>query len=888
LKSDFDSSILPLVARPNRYFGRHSTADPARFDRARLTALVVHPELFEVALGDAPTRGAWRALSAAPGLAADLLAYPWPDGAAELARRPAAPWGLESGRPLDRFDCVVLVPATALEAINVLTLFDRAGLAPRAADRPAGAPLVVLAGPLAAHPGALAEVVDAAFPGDPEVALNDLAARLESAAAVPLAVRRAAARAASGAWWPDCAGPIRAVRLAPGEAPLEEPALVPLAEIDREGLLLDIRRGGLGRRFEWGAGAFQAAWNRPVAEAVAACERGLAESGFDRVELCGDDPAAHPELLPLTEALVRRFPAVRVALADFGTREPGPALARELLRGRKAGLSWTIPAPGTRLAAVLNAPFDEGAFLAAVSVALKGGGGPLRLRFGIGWPTETDDDLEELVRLVRKVRALAASAAPSTRLSVTLDPFVPRPHTPFEWESVPSAAEFARRVALVVAPLDSGAVAVRAPGIERALFEAALARADGVALEWLLAARRAGASLPTPMTPWNGEPWRRAFAETGVDPLEGLPTRDETASRPWGGIVSGLPLDVLRRERDRARAGQSTPSAELAAEAARAVETRPAIRLAAVPDGEPVGPGEEGAGYGRRGRRRLAAASRPAARYRLRFAKEEPLRFTSHLDIGRAVERGLRRLALTSLAWRGRSVKLSFGPPLPLGWTGADEYLDLQFADEVAESLPQALAPVLPPGLVLLDVRPIRASVESLSHSIDRMRIELAFPPAYLEAAGGVDFTELRARLEAGAARFLASPAWMIPKSAGDELNRIDIRPGVLDVRVGTDAAGAPFLALHLTLGQPGSVRPEVLLPELLGGQAAGGPGAAASPQAPPVAADPRLARIHRTELRIAGNGREFTPLEVVELDFPWWREASRRTAAGRGSQTGA
>jgi hypothetical protein len=98
-------------------------------------------------------------------------------------------------------------------------------------------------------------------------------------------------------------------------------------------------------------------------------------------------------------------------------------------------------------------------------------------------------------------------------------------------------------------------------------------------------------------------------------------------------------------------------------------------------------------------------------------------------------------------------------------------------------------------------------------------------------------------------------------------MTRVDARRSLIDAAVERDEAGRFALSLKLAIGSPGAVRPDLLLPVLCG-----------EPM------DARRARFHRTALRISGAGKEFSPLEVVESGFPWWRETIKRRAAGQRS----
>ncbi|HEX7879671.1 MAG TPA: TIGR03936 family radical SAM-associated protein, partial [Candidatus Eisenbacteria bacterium] len=465
--------------------------------------------------------------------------------------------------------------------------------------------------------------------------------------------------------------------------------------------------------------------------------------------------------------------------------------------------------------------------------AVRGGAGPLTVRFGIGWPGETAADRASLIHLVKRLKVEAGITA-GQRLIVDVSPYVPTPGSALSAAKGAEAFDAVRESEAVTGALTGEAgVSVRVVPAELAAIESRLLMGGREIGARLVAAADRGAMTPDPIRPWDPATWIEAFA----------PSSGESRIDWWKGDWSPT------------SGGGSVPSPPVVNDTPIVTTQPPSAALPLTADT---------AGYGRKSRRKAPASMRPASRYRVRFAKTEALRYTSHLDVGRLVERALSRLERTRPAWYNRSVKLSFGPPLPLGWTGEDEFVDLLFPEDVPETLPQALMEVLPAGIEMIDVKPIRASVESLSHAIDRARYSIPLRPEWLDAGGAEPGSRL-ARLTESVARLKSAREILVRKSPDDEINRLDVRPGVLGAQVEMNARGEACLALHLTLGVPGSVRPEVLLAHLLGDDAE----------------TARLAPVHRAALRIAGNGKEFSPMEVVELDFPWWRESARRTAAG-------
>lgn len=881
-----ESWLLPRVAKPNRYIGNYRIPGPGpgagassgepptaeTWGRAALRVLVLSPALFESGFADPlvhevvaalhATAAAGPAGDAAGALLIDQAFCPWPDFLALVPAGQEPLHGLATGEPPSAFDLVVGVLQSPLEAAALVRCL------------PVRPPLLALIGPGVANPVPFGDLADATLHGD---ALACLPALIERLAAAPDAAARRAALAAGlpGVLpLPVAAGATVRAALCTEEAPHAIAPPQALVETEGDAIPLVLRRGGTARRFEAGPRTWLAPWHVEPEAAFRAVEEALRDTGADRVELVGDDPAEHPEIARLVEGLVRRHPGLRLTLGDYGWRQPEPSLARELLRGKRATFTWTPWAGTERLRRVLNVALDEERLVEAVSVALRGGCHMVRLRFGIGWPTETEDDLLGLAALVQRLKALGAQAPAPPRLQVLLEPFVPRPGTPLQWEAALTPAELEARVARVRRLVEQGPVQVRCAPAEQVALEAALLRAARPLGDFFRAAAAAGASAGNVAAPWDAAPWWAALATAGLLLDDLLAARAPGTPLPGDAAAVGLPPAALREERVRAMAATLTPPAERQAEAAAAVQRVPPPPVPAVT----AAPLESAAdadsrAFGRRGKRKGGASPMlTAARFRLRFAKDAGVRFTAHLDVGRWFERALRRLDLSVGGGRTRAVKLSFGPPLPLGMTGEDEYLDMQFTEEVSESFLDGIGRFLPPGVRLLAARPVQSSVESLSASITLADYVVAFPLRRTgePASGPIAAPESTAdgffaRLPGAVAAALARPSIEVTRGADSGL--IDIRPALVSARLepGTGPGGTPRLFLRTNLAAAGGGRPELLLPALCG-----------EPEL-----DPRLALIHRTALRISGAGREFSPLEVVELGFPWWRDTLRRQAAG-------
>jgi radical SAM-linked protein len=233
-----------------------------------------------------------------------------------------------------------------------------------------------------------------------------------------------------------------------------------------------------------------------------------------------------------------------------------------------------------------------------------------------------------------------------------------------------------------------------------------------------------------------------------------------------------------------------------------------------------------------------------ATRFRLRFVKEAAVRFISHLELMRVWERALRRSRLPLAFTEGfrPHIKMSFGPPLPVGYTSRAEYFDLEFERPPATGLPETLNPLLPEGVRLTAWRPILFKTESLMSAINEATYHVEITDPFL-AHSGVDPAALESRLSQAATRLLDQKQILVRRNAKGRIKEVDIRPSIEAIDVSPSHRNLDFV---IRLTPRAQARPEEILSMLL-------------PET-----DARLARVERTGLWVTEDDRRLDPLETL------------------------
>jgi radical SAM family uncharacterized protein len=350
--------------------------------------------------------------------------------------------------------------------------------------------------------------------------------------------------------------------------------VVPYADVVHDRANIEVLRGcSRGCRFCQAGMVYRPVRERSADAIVRDVMAMLACTGYEEVSLSSLSTADHSQLAEVLRRLSHRLEHAAVAVSVPSLRVDSFTLpvARLLGSGSKTGLTFAPEAATQRLRDAINKNVTEEGILETVRSAFAEGWRRVKLYFMIGLPTETDEDVAAIGALVGRVLEAAREATPpaergSVRVAVSVSTFVPKAHTPFQWEPQPQLGEVRRRQGIVRQAMPRKGVELSMHDPETSLLEAVLALGDRRVADVIEAAWRAGARFDAWTEQFEFSRWQRAMEECGLDAAE-LVSRPRAldAPLPWSHIDSGLAEDFLVAERERALAGLTTEDCTFAA-----------------------------------------------------------------------------------------------------------------------------------------------------------------------------------------------------------------------------------------------------------------------------------------------------------------------------------
>jgi radical SAM family uncharacterized protein/radical SAM-linked protein len=808
-----------------------------------LSFVLAFPDVYEIGMSHLGLQVLYGVLKGVPWVTPERAYAPWPD-LEELLRAEGRPLvTLEGGLPLAESDIVGFTLQYELSYTNILNMLDLSAIPLLAAERDQGYPLILGGGPCAFNPEPLADFFDAFLIGDGEDAVLEIAecVRHWKEQALPKAALLERLAAIEGVYVPsffqvsyDACGRIEQVKpLREGYGSVRrrfvadlETALypttpvVPFLKTVHDRVSVEISRGCTrGCRFCQAGYIYRPVRERSPERIMEIVEEALDNTGYDEISLLSLSTGDYGCLTPLLKGLMDRYAAQKkaVSLPSMRVGSLSPEMAEEVRRVRKTGFTLAPEAGSDRLRSVINKGITEADLLENARAVYSAGWRLIKLYFMIGLPTETMDDIQGIVDISREVKRQGKFAGNGGDVNVSVSSFVPKPHTPFQWEPQISEEEIVEKQRFLRPALKKKKLIMKWQDASLSGLEGVFARGDRRLSKLLIEAHRLGCRFDGWWEHFDRLKWQQAFDNSGIDATFYHRRRELDEPLPWDHIDCGVRREFLLAEREAALVGASTPDCRSAECTGCGVCDFETVKLRL---NEPVPFGAYACEIPPQ------QASELAKRIRIRFEKLGRMRFLSHLEMLTLFVRAVSRAGIPMRYSQGfhPHPKFSFATALSVGIESHAEYMDMEVdAGYSAEELQQALNRTLPEGVRVLEAALVPMRALALSVIMERVRYRVTLPE------------QLAVDLEQKAAQFLALESWPLrrEKKKGKAVE-FDLRHELFELTVGERTLemvvgrGKPVEFSGAILGLPAEALKEARLEklEVLFAQAPAGPAA--------------------------------------------------------------
>ncbi len=834
-----DRTILSSIARPGRYIGHEYNAAGKAWQSAKIRFALIFPDLYEIGMSHQGLQILYHLLNGREEFLADRCYCPDIDLEKILRQQKTVLSSLESARPLTDFDVLGITLPYELCYTNILTVLDLAAIPLYSRDRDGSFPLLLGGGACSLNPEPVADFFDAILLGDGEEAIIDIAELLAAHQKDKPAKKDLLNLLAEidGVYIPahfepeyGSNGKLFAMHRISGRKDhisrrilrdlnqidhLKQP-LVPNAKIVHDRMGIEVARGCTrGCRFCQAGITYRPVRERSPEKILELAESGLAASGFEELALLslstGDYSCLEQTLPQLMDSFAERFISVAMPSMRVGTLTP--KIMEQVKRVRKTGFTLAPEAGSERLRRVINKGITEDDLIATCEEAFALGWRVIKFYFMIGLPTETEQDIEAIIKLVRKAMAVQGgnkAGKGRKQITVSIGTFVPKPHTPFQWERQLSVEESTQRIRRLQNGLPGKGTNFRYHSPKISYLEGVFSRGDRRLAKLMEHAWQAGARLDGWDEHFDLTRWQEAAVLCDLHLDDFLQERALDETLPWQHLQTGVDLEFLKGQLSKAKEEIYTPDCRYHACQKCGLcdfETLMPIvynRGNKTMDMTPLSSAtSESAG---KVTSKAAGSAEPGHfKYLVHYTRTGKICFLGHLEILQIIFRTLRRASIVTNFSQGfnPSPKISFGPALPVGTESLAEFFIMDLPTPLGDlgAIIEKINDKLIPGLQI-------TGIELHSGKIPQkigIAYSLTLPTTITDAE--------RKRAE----EFIAGDSFIIGKTRKGKTTEIDIRPLITKLSIGNaDNSETVQMEMISASAEPG-IKPMEALNQILG-----------------------------------------------------------------------
>ena len=495
---------------------------------------------------------------------ADRVYCVWPDMEKLMLENEIPLTSIEHKKPVKDFDFLAFTLPHETSYTNILTMLKLSGIALKSSGRTNDTPLVIAGGYGAYTPEVLSSFIDVFCVGEAEALLPDFLALMSEIKYFSRDEKLTEISKLPGFYVPlKYDGGIIKRQYTDKFFKLNS-MIVPSINIVHDRAAVELFRGcSRGCRFCQAGMVNRPVRERPLDEAKNSILNIINSTGWEEaglLSLASCDYSGIESLIDgLSETLNQRRSKLSLPSLRMDGFSIGLAEKLEGLRSRHGGITFAPEAGTQRLRDVINKGIDEEMINKCLNEVFKRGYERVKLYFMMGLPTETEEDLRAITEVSHRALKLGRSLGRKrATVSVSVSGFVPKAHTPFQWERQNTISELHEKGSYIKSLNHDRALTINYHEPEQTFLEGVLSRGDKRISEVIFRAWETGARFDNWTEYFELERWLKAFEFCGINPEDYTRERREDEVLSWDFINVGITKEFLIRERHRASEGRLT------------------------------------------------------------------------------------------------------------------------------------------------------------------------------------------------------------------------------------------------------------------------------------------------------------------------------------------
>jgi radical SAM family uncharacterized protein len=452
-------------------------------------------------------------------------------------------FSLESKHAVRDFDMLAMTLPYEQLFTNALNLIDLAGMPICSEERDETYPLVIAGGHACYNPEPMAPFIDVFVIGEGEEAILKIIATMRAAAHLDRETQLRYVAQIEGCYVPrfyaveyNDDGTVRRIAPTVPEAPpkvlktivpvMPPPVtdfIIPFVETVHNRAPIEIMRGCTrGCRFCHAGMVTRPVRERPVDEILAAIEQIVPKTGYEEIALLSLSSSDYTHVLELTEKIGQRFGhlGLNISLPSLRIESVSTQLMDNLGDSKRSGFTLAPEAATEKMRNIINKYVSHEELIETAREIYRRNWRTIKLYFMIGHPMEEMADVQAIADLCKQVLAEGRRFhGRKAGVNIGVSTFIPKPHTPFQWEPMDAMKNIYAKLGLLKRELRGAGLHLRWNDPEESFFEGFLSRGDRRLANVLARAWRKGAKFDAWMDHFRADAWREALAEEGLDPF---------------------------------------------------------------------------------------------------------------------------------------------------------------------------------------------------------------------------------------------------------------------------------------------------------------------------------------------------------------------------------
>jgi radical SAM family uncharacterized protein len=573
LKQYIQDEILLNVEKPARYLGNEWNSIHKMWDEDKVKLAFCFPDIYEIAMSHLGLRILYGLINENDEYIMERCFAPWIDMEKTMREKNIPLFSLESYRPLKDFDVIGFTLQYEMSYTNILNMLDLGRINIERNKRENDEPLIIAGGPCAFNPEPLANFVDCFLIGDAEELLPDFLNLVK--------------KHKKRNWNKE--GFLNEARFMPGVyvpsyyefkyldsgiieeiVPLDNSPqkikkqvikkfdkayfpinpIVPYIETVHDRVMLEVARGcSRGCRFCQAGVIYRPVREKSIETLLEHAKTSLENTGYDEISLTSLSTADYSNIEQIVKKILQEYgrEGIGISLPSLRLDAFSVELAKQVQKVRKTGLTFAPEAGTQRMRNVINKGVTDKDLEKVVNAAYEAGWKRIKLYFMIGLPLETFEDIKGIADLV-------LNYSKKIKITVSTSSFIPKSHTPFQWEPQNTLEELKEKQMYLKSLLKKKNIVYNYHDAYLSFLEAVISKGDRKIGEVIKKAWEKGCKFDSWDEHFDYDKWMQAFYDAGINPDNyAYRKRNYDELFPWDIIDTGVNKEYLIKEHKKAQ-----------------------------------------------------------------------------------------------------------------------------------------------------------------------------------------------------------------------------------------------------------------------------------------------------------------------------------------------